>query len=160
KFEIGKPGGVAARTRQARNESLADGIGDVDKHDRYDAGCLLRRRQSGRAPREDDIRSETNQFGRIGHQPSDITGGPTLVDAQVAAFRPPRFLETVRKRGNSRLGDRVVRVQRLKYSDPPHPLLLRTCRERPRYSRAAEQRDERAPLHSITSSARRRKDSG
>src|SRR5262249_44457402 len=31
---------------------------------------------------------------------------------------------------------------------------LRTCRERPRRCRAAEQRDERAALHSITSSAR------
>src|SRR6266516_7214500 len=32
--------------------------------------------------------------------------------------------------------------------------LLRPCRERPCGRRAAEQRDERAPLHSITSSAR------
>src|SRR5262249_44780212 len=32
-------------------------------------------------------------------------------------------------------------------------LLLRARRERPRSSRAAEQRDELAPLHSITSSA-------
>src|SRR5262249_14396833 len=39
-------------------------------------------------------------------------------------------------------------------SDPPHSLaLLRAHRERPR-RRAAEERDERAPLHSITSSAR------
>jgi hypothetical protein len=39
------------------------------------------------------------------------------------------------------------------------PRLLRARRERPCH-RAAEQRDEGAPLHSITSSARRRKDSG
>src|SRR5215471_9602506 len=38
-------------------------------------------------------------------------------------------------------------------------LLLRPCRERQR-RRAAEQRDELAPLHSITSSARNRNDSG
>src|SRR5260370_22957728 len=37
---------------------------------------------------------------------------------------------------------------------------LRARRERPRYGRPAEQRDELAPLHSITSSARRRNDSG
>src|SRR5262245_29289132 len=36
---------------------------------------------------------------------------------------------------------------------------LRACRERP-HTRTAEQRDELAPLHSITSSARARKDSG
>src|SRR5215471_5585628 len=38
--------------------------------------------------------------------------------------------------------------------------LLRARRERPRCRRAAEQRDELAPLHSITSSARRRNASG
>jgi hypothetical protein len=32
--------------------------------------------------------------------------------------------------------------------------LLRARRERPRHRRAADQRDERAPLHSITSSAK------
>src|SRR5262245_22186830 len=39
-------------------------------------------------------------------------------------------------------------------ADAPHPLtLLRAGRERPRDGRAAEQRDELAALHSITSSA-------
>src|SRR5262249_22945153 len=58
-------------------------------------------------------------------------------------------------------------------SQPPHhhrnppddvDTLLPPRRERPRHSRAAEQRDERAPFHlrthSITSSARSRNDSG
>ena len=40
-----------------------------------------------------------------------------------------------------------------KKSDHRHRGLLRTCRERPCH-RTAEQRDELAPLHSITSSAR------
>src|SRR5262249_38320241 len=40
------------------------------------------------------------------------------------------------------------------YADAPHPLaLLRGCLERPGGNRAAEQRDEIAPFHSITSSA-------
>src|SRR6516164_5806908 len=48
----------------------------------------------------------------------------------------------------------IVRGQVHEHSDPPHPLaLVRARRERPR-GRAAEQRDELAPLHSITSSAR------
>ena len=38
--------------------------------------------------------------------------------------------------------------------DHRHRRLLRPRRERPRRRRAAEQRDELAPLHSITSSAR------
>ena len=39
-------------------------------------------------------------------------------------------------------------------ADDRHRRLLRTRRERPRRRRAAEQRDELAPSHSITSSAR------
>src|SRR6266516_1805349 len=48
----------------------------------------------------------------------------------------------------------IIRGQRDEDADPPHPLGLRARRERPRNRRAAEKRDERAPLHSITSSAR------
>src|SRR4029079_14875618 len=46
------------------------------------------------------------------------------------------------------------------HGDAPNALgLLRVCRERPR-SRTTDQRDELAPPHSITSSARARNDSG
>ena len=41
-----------------------------------------------------------------------------------------------------------------KEADHRHCRLLRACRERPRRRRAAEQRDELAAPHSITSSAR------
>src|SRR5262249_50157672 len=60
----------------------------------------------------------------------------------------------LQKRRVTVLRIRVVRGQVRKYTDPPHAVrLLRTRRERPR-RRAAEKRDERAALHSITSSAR------
>src|SRR4030095_6311537 len=50
---------------------------------------------------------------------------------------------------------RIVGRVRHEHADAPHPLaLLRARRQRPRDRRAAEQRDELAPLHSITSSAR------
>jgi hypothetical protein len=42
----------------------------------------------------------------------------------------------------------------LQHADPPHAFgLLRRCPKRPRRRRAAKQRDELAPSHSITSSA-------
>src|SRR5215470_1221832 len=47
-----------------------------------------------------------------------------------------------------------------KIADHRHRRLLRPRCERPRRGRATEQRNELAALHSITSSARRRKDSG
>src|SRR5215475_12639360 len=48
-----------------------------------------------------------------------------------------------------------IQALQIELENPSHALaLLRPRRERPRGCRAAEQRDERAPLHSITSSAR------
>jgi len=61
---------------------------------------------------------------------------------------------------NACLSVGIVRSQH-QYGDVPNTLeLLRACRERPRHRRAAEQRDERPPLHSITSSARPDRGSG
>src|SRR5262249_25360201 len=55
----------------------------------------------------------------------------------------------------------VVRHCGYEYADTPHALgLLRTRRERPRRCRTAEKREELAPPHSITSSARCRNASG
>src|SRR5262249_18004164 len=65
------------------------------------------------------------------------------------------FLQPLRKRRDpcERIG--IVRARTHEHADAPHALaLLRARRERPSRRRAAEQRDERAPLHSITSSAR------
>src|SRR5262249_60164605 len=45
-------------------------------------------------------------------------------------------------------------------SDPRQPRLLRARGKRPRGCRAAKKRDELAPLHSITSSARARRVGG
>src|SRR5262249_53400827 len=55
----------------------------------------------------------------------------------------------------------AVGAQGCEHTDLPHPLgLLRARRERPRGRRAAQERDKCAPVHSITSSARSRNDSG
>src|SRR5262245_47235987 len=47
----------------------------------------------------------------------------------------------------------VVVGNRHKYPEPSHPFGLRPRRERPHRRRAADQRDELAPSHSISSSA-------
>src|SRR5262249_55531748 len=64
------------------------------------------------------------------------------------------------ERPHAGLRFRIVRSIRHQHADPPHPVaLLRAHRERPR-RRAAEQRDELAPPHSITSSAMASNDAG
>src|SRR5215831_4511167 len=55
---------------------------------------------------------------------------------------------------------RVRWPRRIEIAEPHDFRLLRSRRERPSRRRAAEQRDELAPFHSITSSARSRNDSG
>src|SRR5262249_15035180 len=72
----------------------------------------------------------------------------------VATVRPAQRLQTLVERDDARLRFRIGFNGSEQHTDAPHPLgLLRARRERPR-RRAAEQRDEVAPFHSITSSAR------
>src|SRR5262249_12406489 len=84
-----------------------------------------------------------------------LTRRPSHVDIDVAADCPARLLQTLQKCGDAALPLRIVRGQVHEHADATHPAsLLRVHRERPRARCAAEQGDELATLHSITSSAR------
>jgi hypothetical protein len=86
--------------------------------------------------------------------------GPWQMSLPVAARQASRPLAakhyTARRgRFSSRICRHMPRRIRLGASRTTHPVgLLRARRERPRCGCAAEQRDEVAPFHSITSSAR------
>src|SRR5262249_39689036 len=66
---------------------------------------------------------------------------------------PTQSPQALHKRRNAGLGFRVIGGTCHKHADAPRRIPLRTRRERPR-RRAADERNELAPLHSITSSAR------
>ena len=72
---------------------------------------------------------------------------PARVDSNVAAFRPPELLESLPECGQVSLKFRVALGMRHQHADAPHVALLRMGREWPRRRRAAEKRDELAPLH-------------
>src|SRR5262245_33481928 len=75
-----------------------------------------------------------------------------IVNANIASLRPSKPFECLPEYRVVRLDMWIVGLA-LQHADTPHPLaLLRARRERPR-SRTAEQSDELASLHSITSSA-------
>ena len=81
-----------------------------------------------------------------------------VVDADVAALRPPKPFERGPERREACLYFRILLSEGRKHANPPDSVgLLRARRERPRRRRAAEQRDELAALHccshSINSSA-------
>src|SRR5262245_60156672 len=63
-----------------------------------------------------------------------------------------QLLQPLKKRRIAPLSDGIVCCERHEHADAPHGALLRARRKRPG-SRSAEQRDELAPIHSITSSA-------
>src|SRR5262249_26091486 len=92
-----------------------------------------------------------NQIG--GHRRQSINSAlrPAIFDRHVAAFDVAGFLQGLTECSRHWLvSGRRLGVEK---SDHRHRRLLRARRERPRDGRAAEQRDELAALHSITSSA-------
>ena len=111
--------------------------------------------------RQDDVRRERDQFRRVSANFVGLAGGPARLDPRVAADAPAQQRQPLQERPDANLEFRIIRSSRQKYPDAARGLaLLRARRERPRRRRAAEQRDELAPLHSITSSARASSEGG
>src|SRR5258708_19131620 len=80
---------------------------------------------------------------------------PAIVDLKIATRHPAQLLQPAFERHSTGLGFRLVLGLRHQHADAPRALaLLPARRERPRRSSATEERDELAPFHSITSSAR------
>src|SRR5260221_5417257 len=113
------------------------------------AGCRL---DSGRGCRNDGVGSIVDQVRRECRQARNVPIGKTddYLEARVAlVVRATQALADCR---NAHIHNR--RFPRMQQSDfATFRRLLRARRERPRSRRAAEERDELAPLHSITSSA-------
>src|SRR5262249_49240279 len=144
-------GDVATWMRQVRYKTAADWIGYVDKDHRDGATLSGERFDPDGSFHNDYVGLLLDDFFR--HPRSiDIAGHPAIIGADISAHHPAKGLQRFSERRSVPLSFRIVRT--------PHPYcnlshahgLLRPRRERPR-SRAAEQRDESARSHSISSSA-------
>src|SRR6516164_6797800 len=83
-----------------------------------------------------------------------IAGAKAILNPHVEAVGPAQLLQPLQERSDAGHGFRIVRSCAHEHRDATHSL-ARLCARRHRpHRRAAEQRDERAALHSITSSAR------
>src|SRR5262249_25688703 len=90
-------------------------------------------------------------------QPMVLALRPAIFDCDVLALHEAGLFQALAERGYS--VRKRARRRCIEEPDHRHRRLLRARRERPR-SRAPEQRDELAPVHSITSSARSNIDVG
>src|SRR5262249_27923469 len=107
----------------------------------------------GAARSHEHVGCGCDQFGRVPLNVAAIR--PACIDPQVAALAPSQLAERLCERGVPGLSLGVVCGEIREHADAPHPLaLLRVRRERPAGRSTAKQRDERAAVHSITSSAR------
>src|SRR5262249_60985296 len=101
-----------------------------------------------------DGRPERDQLQREFAKAISVACGPAVIDPHIAAVGPAQLLQSLHERREAGLTYRMVVGERHEHTDAPDLRRLRARRERPGRCRAAEQRDERAPLHSMTSSAR------
>src|SRR6516225_6290905 len=141
--------------RKVRSKAAADRIGHAREHDgnctrlagkHADRGCALTEDRVG--PQIDQLFCERSDLIRI-------SGAPAKFDPEITAFRPPQLRERSPECCEPRLHSRVVLRKADQNADAPQSVgLLRTRDKRPCNRRATKERNELAPLHSITSSAR------
>src|SRR5262249_15023311 len=91
------------------------------------------------------------EFGRERRQAIVLTIRKAINNPNILALDITRFSQSGLKSCHH-VGRPTARTA-LEETDHRHRRLLRACRERPRDGSAADERDERTPLHSITSSA-------
>src|SRR5262249_49874881 len=109
----------------------------------------------GRAGEQDALRGQGDQFrGEFGNV-IGIACAPAVVDLDIPADGPAQLLQSLMESREARLTFRIIGGEIHEHADAPHPVgLLRARRKRPGCRRATDERNERAPFHSIASSAR------
>jgi hypothetical protein len=97
---------------------------------------------------------QADQLLRERSYPIDVTTTPTKLHAHVAAIGPTYVRKGLSERRDASLPHGIGFVARHEHADPPYAVALLRARRAPPYRRAAEERDEFAPVHSMISSAR------
>src|SRR5262249_5609197 len=108
--------------------------------------------------RENDIDFQPNELGGELGETFAASLRPAIFDRDGASFNPAEFAQSLHK-SSGQLALPCWRSRPQESDDRHLARLLRAGSERPR-GRAAEQRDELASFHSITSSARVISDGG
>jgi hypothetical protein len=97
-FELGEPGDIAARARQAVDDPEADRVDGLGKHDRHVPAGLHQGHYRDPGRRHDHVRPERDQLHGMGVKTLGIAVAPTVVDQQVSPDRPAQLLQLLFKR--------------------------------------------------------------
>src|SRR5262245_15316996 len=159
KINQAEAGDIAARTRHVGDEALRHRFGDPDENNRYRRCRTLERHYRRRAASDDHIRLERHQFRDDLAHLLGAAAGPTHVNLYVATVVPAELLEALPEGLQLALTLWIRFQPDVDNRDATHGLLSARG-ERPRRRRTAQKRDELAPPHSITSSARKRNAGG
>src|SRR5262249_21874791 len=142
-------GHIPARPAEAGDQTIFDRVTARREDDRNCGRRRFGREYRGKRTCEHHSHLTANQIGRKLWQSIVLILRPTLFDRHVLALDKSGFLEALAERGHQ-VGP-IGKRSAVEETDHRHCLGPRG--ERPGGNRAAEQRDERAALHSITSSA-------
>src|SRR5262249_47732054 len=150
--QVRQTGDIAARSRQRSHEACANRVSRRREDNRDDRRRLLCC-EGWFGPRgENDIDLEPDKLGRDLGITLGASLPPAILDGDGAALAPAELAQPLHERG----GPCALACRRTAPEESDRQQLarlLRARRERPR-RRAAKQRDELAPPHSITLSAR------
>src|SRR5262249_14455319 len=144
---------VAAWPIEPWNQANFDRIADSRKDNwncrRRCFGCKSRWRASRRKKQR---HGQADKFCGQRGQPVEMALRPAECDCEIASLDKSGFAQSLTKGGDH--ARRLSRRSAAQKPDHRHRRLLRPRRERPARCRAAEEGDEFAAVHSITSSAR------
>ena len=93
-------GNVAARPRQAGDETLSDRIVDEAEYDRDGAARLFQCCDDWRPASDDDVRCRMHQLRRVRSDSAQVSAGISMLNSDIAVLGPPERLEPLPKRSD------------------------------------------------------------
>src|SRR5439155_16939460 len=145
-------GDVAARSIQASDKAKLDWVQAEAEDNRNRLGCRLGRECHGRAARRsNDSHTAADEIGHQFRNSRKVVLCPAVFDCDVLTLDVAGFAQSFAE-SREQTRHRLRRI-RMDISDDWNARLLRARGQRPRGCRAADERDELAAGHSITSSA-------
>jgi hypothetical protein len=148
RFQVGKPGDIAAGMRQAQHDALGHRFAHADEDNRKRLGRRLGGLGSRGCDRENNIRRQFKQFCDGGPCAFGIADRPAIVDRECAAELLSELRQRLLEGLAARLGFReVLRLWHHRGDSAQALRTLRIRRHRPHRRRSSDQTQKFPPPH-------------